>query len=165
MKIFIFVLAVFLLFSCNKSNKSEVKNDKKESVKKSVKKEVKEIHKPDQKEIKAQYYEVIFDFKDEINAGEDFLFNLKAVPKNHRHINTGFPVSLKFDDGCFKFEKNKFKAQDAKNLTEKELSFNLKSKCEEKGVKKISGSLKFGYCTDEMCYTYNSPFSFKIRVK
>ena len=169
---FVIFTVFFLMVSCNKKSQnqtSEKKNEVKKEIKKEVKKETskvkKETHKPDQKEIKAENYEVNFNFKDELNSTEDFIFEIKALPKNHKHINTGFPVSLKFDEGCFKFEKAKFKAKDAKTMTEKELVFSLKSKCDKKGEQILSGNLKFGYCSEEMCYTYNAPFKFKINVK
>ena len=169
-KTLIFILAMmFSVISCNKTDKKELKNSSvkvqsNETTKKEVTKK-KVSHKLDAKLIKDEFYEVEFDFKDEINSTDEFVLKITAIPKKDRHINDGFPASLKFEDSCFKFEKKKFKGKDAKTFNEKTLVFEIKSKCETKGKQKLKGNLKFGYCTDELCYTYNSPFLFNINIK
>jgi hypothetical protein len=166
--IILIVVSLFFI-SCNKKDVSankvktentKVKNtiEKKEEVKK-------ETHKLDSKSIKAEFYEVNFNLKDELSTTEDFLFSVNVTPKKDKHINTAFPLSLSFEDSCFKFDKKKFKNKDTKKLTDTELQFELKSKCESKGKQEIKGVLKFGYCDDNLCYNYNSPFNFNINVK
>lgn len=145
------------------NKKTDTKKIKKE-VKKTEKTE-KKAHKLDTKSIKDEFYEVNFNFKDELNSADEFLFSINAIPKKGRHINTGFPVNLTIEDGCFKFNQKKYKNKDAKTLDEKSLVFELKSKCEKTGKQELKGNLKFGYCTEEMCYTYNSPFKFYINIK
>ena len=152
--------------SCNKSkeevNKNSDTNIKTTSGEKNIKKKV---HKLDAKLIKDEFYEVKFGFQEELSSKDELKFTINAIPKKDRHINDGFPVSLKIEDSCFKFEKKKFKGKDAKIFNEKSLAFELKSSCKTQGKHNLKGNLRFGYCTDEMCYTHDSPFQFNINIK
>ena len=173
----IIVLAAFVMIftvSCTKkdttqsqnktSNSINKKNDIQKTDKK-IKEKKKETHKLNAKSIKAEFYDINFNFKDELAVNEEFVFTVKATPKKDKHINTGFPLSISFEEGCFKFDKKKYKNKDTKKLDEKNLVFELKSKCETKGEQELKGNLKFGYCDDSLCYTYNSPFKFNINIK
>lgn len=169
------ILLVFLSFfivSCTKKEAQNTKtkaknsiNKKNDTTKNSQKVEKKNSHKLDAKSIKAEFYEITFNFKNELASTEDFLFTVTAIPKKDKHINTDFPLSISFEDSCFKFDKKKYKAKDTKKLDKKNLVFELKSKCATKGKQELKGKLKFGYCDANMCYTYNSPFKFNINIK
>jgi len=168
-KVLIISITLSLIFiSCNKSSAKEVNKNSDTDLKTTdgEKKKLKnKIHKLDAKLIKDEFYEVKFDFQDELDSKEELKFTIDAIPKKDRHINDGFPVSLKIEDSCFKFEKKKFKGKDAKKFDENALAFELKSTCKTKGKHSLKGHLKFGYCTDEMCYIHNSPFHFNINIK
>ena len=166
------VFVSFFIVSCTKKDAQNAKtkttnsiNKKNDTTKNSQKVEKKHNHKLDAKSIKEEFYELTFNFKNELSSTEDFLFTVTAIPKKDKHINTGFPLSISFEDSCFKFDKKKYKNKDTKKLDEKHLVFELKSKCETKGKQELKGNLKFGYCDSNLCYTYNSPFLFNINIK
>jgi len=170
-KLLILIVSVSILgFSCTKkttentnTGKVKPKVEKTTDIKKEKTKE--KVKKLDSKLVKDEFYEVTFNFKEEITTKDELIFAIKAVPKKDRHINDGFPTSLAIESTCFKFNKKKYKNNDAKKLDEKSLEFELKTKCETKGKQELKGNLRFGYCTDAMCYTYDSPFKFNINVK
>ena len=114
--------------------------------------------------IDKEFYKIIFDFSD-AEAKKDMSIKIRVTPKKDHHINDGFPVSVAFNDGCFKFSKKKFKKADIKKIDAKELIFDLKGKCDVKGATTLEGVIKFGHCTDEICSTAQEGFKFNISVK
>lgn len=111
-----------------------------------------------------EFYKIVYTISDAL-VNQDTTFTLKVTPKKDHHINDGFPVSVKLNDGCFKFAKTKFKKDDAKKLDAKELLFELKGKCDKKGMNILEGTISFGHCTDEICSTAKEGFKFNLNVK
>ena len=161
-KIIILLLTTTTILLANdlKIEKKSI-NTKKEVLKK---KELKKVSDIEKSSFKSEHFDSVVTIKKVINLNKEDDITLDITPKGEWHINKGFPIKFKLKSDC-KSDKKKYKKKDLKSITEKDLSVDMKLKCEKKGNQTVIVTGAFGVCSKDMCKRETIKLKVKTEVK
>lgn len=112
-------------------------------------------------------YELTLDVPEDATSGADVVVAVKVTPVGTWHLNEEYSTSLKVvaPEGVALAHDPQLEKDDAKELTEAAIAFDVKFVPDAAGDKSFTGKLKFAVCEEDVCQPVAKDIAFEVAVK
>ena len=112
-------------------------------------------------------YELALDVPEDAASGADVVVAVKVTPVGTWHLNEDYNTSLKVvaPEGVALAHDPDLKKDDATELTQKAIAFDVKFVPDAAGEKSFTGKLKFAVCEEDVCQPVAEDIAFEVAVK
>ncbi len=114
----------------------------------------------------SKQYEVALEVPEDATSGADVVVAVKVTPIGTWHLNEEYNTSLKVvaPEGVSLAHDPDLKKDDAKELTQKAIAFDVKFVPDAAGEKSFTGKLKFAVCEEDVCQPVAEDIAFAVAV-